>query len=242
MFSGKFCLFRRHETQQKYSRMKVEIWSDVMCPFCYIGKRRFEQALDQFEYADDIKVEWKSFQLNPDMETDPDLNINDYLADVKGWSPEQAQQMNQRVTDMAAEMGLEYNMDEAVVANSFDAHRLVQFAKDYNKGSEAEEALFRAYFTEGKNIADHGTLAKIADDIGLDGDKVTNMLDSDQYANAVKHDIQIASGMNIQGVPFFVFGRKYAVSGARETSVFLKALKQSWNEWMQNDEGVPTVE
>jgi predicted DsbA family dithiol-disulfide isomerase len=222
--------------------MKVEIWSDVMCPFCYIGKRRFEQALDEFEYADDIVVEWKSFQLNPDMETDPDLNINDYLADTKGWSPEQARQMNQRVTDMAAEIGLEYNMDQAVVANSFDAHRLVQFAKDYDKGSEAEEALFRAYFTEGKNIASHNTLNNIAANIGLDPDETQKMLDSDQYANAVEHDIQIAAGINIQGVPFFVFDRKYAVSGTREKDVFLKALKQSWNKWLKDDDGVPTVE
>lgn len=151
--------------------MKVEIWSDVMCPFCYIGKRRFEQALEQFEYSDDIDVEWKSFQLNPSMETDPDKNINEYLAEAKGWSPEQARQMNQRVTDMAAEEGLEYNMDQAVVANSFDAHRLIQFAKKLDKGAEAEEALFRAYFTESKNIADHNTLLKIAEAIGLDVDE-----------------------------------------------------------------------
>lgn len=221
--------------------MKVEIWSDVMCPFCYIGKRRFEEALEQFEYADDIQVEWKSFQLNPDMETDPDININDYLADAKGWSPEQAQQMNQRVTDMAADIGLEYNMDQAVVANSFDAHRLVQFAKEHDKGAETEEALFRAYFTDGKNIADHDTLVDLASEIGLESDEVRKMLETEQYANAVKHDIQIASSMNIRGVPFFLFDRKYAVSGARETNVFLKALKQSWNEWLQDDEGVPTV-
>lgn len=221
--------------------MKVEIWSDVMCPFCYIGKRRFEKALEQFEYAEDVQVEWKSFQLNPNMETDPDLNINDYLADAKGWSPEQARQMNQRVTDMAAEIGLEYNMDQAVVANSFDAHRFVQFAKTLDKGDQAEEALFRAYFTEGKNIADFDILVDLASNIGLDTDDTLEMLESDQFTNAVKHDIQIASSMNIQGVPFFLFDRKFAVSGAREIDVFLKALKQSWNAWLQDDEGVPTV-
>ncbi len=222
--------------------MKVEIWSDVMCPFCYIGKRRFEQALEEFEYADELDIQWKSFQLNPDMETDPDLNINEYLADTKGWSPEQARQMNQRVTNMAEEVGLEYNMDQAVVANSFDAHRLVQFAKTQGKGDNMEEALFRAYFTDGKNIADHETLVSLASDIGLDTDQAKEALTSDEYANQVKHDIQIAQSMEVRGVPFFLFHRKYAISGARETEVFLKALKQSWNEWLQDDEGVPTVE
>lgn len=205
--------------------MKVEIWSDIMCPFCYIGKRRFEKALDQFEYADEVDVIWRSFQLNPDMKTDPDANINEYLSDAKGWSLQQARQMNQRVTDMAAEEGLEYNMDQAVVANSFDAHRFIQFAKDQNKADEAEEALFRAYFTKGQNIADHATLSAIASEIGLSGDKTREMLDSNQYANQVKHDIEIASSINIQGVPFFLFNRKFAVSGARETEIFLTILE-----------------
>lgn len=212
--------------------MKIEIWSDVMCPFCYIGKRRFEQALEQFEYADRVDIEWRSFQLNPNIKTDPETSIHEYLADAKGCSLEQARQMNQRVTDMAAEMGLEYNMDQAVVANSFNAHRLIQFAKTNNKGAEAEEALFRAYFTDGKNMDDLDTLVAIAQDIGLDGDDTRAVLESDQFANAVKHDIQTAQGMDIRGVPFFLFDRKYGVSGAQQTETFLKALKQSWNDWL----------
>lgn len=222
--------------------MKVEIWSDVMCPFCYIGKRRFEMALDEFKHADEIDLQWKSYQLNPDMETDPDRNINEYLAEAKGWSPEQARQMNQRVTNMAEEVGLEYNMDQAVVANSFDAHRLIQFAQTEGCGSEMEEALFKAYFTDGKNIADYETLASLGSEAGLDPDKAKEVLNSDEFANQVKHDIQIAKSIQVQGVPFFLFHRKYAVSGAQESEVFLKALKQSWNDWLQDDEGVATVE
>jgi len=222
--------------------MKIEIWSDVMCPFCYIGKRRFEHALEQFEYADRVDIEWRSFQLNPDMETDPDANINEYLADSKGWSLEKAKQMNQRVTDMAAEIGLEYNMDQAVVANSFNAHRLIQFAKTNNKGDEAEEALFRAYFTDGKNMDDLDTLVAIGKDIGLDGHDVRAVLEGDQFANAVKHDIQTAKGMNIRGVPFFLFDRKYGVSGAQETQTFLQALQQSWNEWLEEQQKVDDAE
>jgi predicted DsbA family dithiol-disulfide isomerase len=216
--------------------MEVEIWSDVMCPFCYIGKRRFEKALQSFEYNHEVEITWRSFQLNPDMETDPDANINEHLAEAKGWSLDQAQQMNQRVTDMAADEGLEYHMDRAVVANSFDAHRLVQFAKDRGKADEMEEALFKAYFTEGKNIADHQTLITLAEGIGIDPTETRSILQSEKYTNAVKHDIQLAQNINITGVPFFLFDRKFAVSGARETEVFLKALKQSWNAKVQDQQ------
>jgi len=214
--------------------MKVEIWSDIMCPFCYIGKRRFEQALENFEYTDRIEIDWRSFQLNPDMETDPEANINEYLAESKGWSVEQAAQMNKRVTDMASDVGLQYHMDQAVVANSFDAHRLIQFAKSQDKGDKAEESLFRAYFTEGKNIDNPEILTSIAEEIGLNPDDVQAVLESDQFANAVTHDIQVAGSMNIRGVPFFLFDRKYGVSGAQDTEYFLKALKQSWNEWLED--------
>jgi predicted DsbA family dithiol-disulfide isomerase len=214
--------------------MEVEIWSDIMCPFCYIGKRRFENALENFEYNNEVEITWRSFQLNPDIETDPDANINEYLAKAKGWSFEQAQQMNQRVTNMAADEGLEYNMDQAIVANSFDAHRVVQFSKDRGKANEMEEALFKAYFTDGKNIADHQTLIALAEGIGIDPTEVKSILGSEKYANTVKHDIQLAQNINITGVPFFLFDRKFAVSGARETEVFLKALKQSWNAKVQD--------
>lgn len=205
--------------------MEVEIWSDVMCPFCYIGKRRFENALENFEYNDEIEITWRSFQLNPDMETDPDASINEYLAKAKGWSFEQAQQMNKRVTDMAAGEGLEYNMDQAVVANSYDAHRLAHFAKDRGKADEMEEALFKAYFTDGKNIADHQTLIELAESIGIDPTEAKSILESDKYANAVNHDIQLAQNINITGVPFFLFDRKFAVSGARETEFFFKSTE-----------------
>ncbi|HKK47356.1 MAG TPA: DsbA family oxidoreductase [Balneolaceae bacterium] len=216
--------------------MKVEIWSDVMCPFCYIGKRRFEQALEKFDHNTDIKIEWRSFQLNPSMQTNPDASINEYLADAKGWSVDQARQMNQRVTNMAQEVGLTYDFDQAVVANSFDAHRLIQFAKTMDKGDQAEEALFHAYFTGGKNIADHETLMEIASEIGLEADDVEAVLESDQFANAVKHDIEIAKGLDIKGVPFYLFDRKYAVSGAQETEIFLKALNQAYGEWHEGAE------
>jgi len=207
-----------------------------MCPFCYIGKRQFEQALKQFGHSNHIQIEWRSFQLNPGMETNPDASINDYLAESKGWSVDQARQMNRRVTNMAKDVGLTYDFDRAVVANSFDAHRLIQFAKTMDKGDKAEEALFHAYFTDGKNIADHKTLIKLAANIGLNPENATAVLESDQFSNAVKHDIEIARSLDIRGVPFFLFNRKYAISGARETEIFLKALKKAYSEWKKKGE------
>ncbi len=152
--------------------MKVEIWSDVMCPFCYIGKRRFESALAEFAHKDDVEIEWKSFQLNPDLVTDPSLNITQYLADIKGWTLDYAQQLNNNVTEMAAGEGLTYDFEKAVVANSFDAHRFAHLAKKYGLGDAAEETLFRGYFTEGLNIADHDTLVELGTEIGLDKNEV----------------------------------------------------------------------
>ncbi|MCW9706440.1 DsbA family oxidoreductase [Aliifodinibius sp. 1BSP15-2V2] len=222
--------------------MKIEIWSDIMCPFCYIGKRRLEKALDQFDHSDDIALEWKSYQLNPDMKTDADANINEYLAQTKGWSVAHAQQMNQRVTDMAAAEGLEYNMDEAVVANSFQAHTLIQYAKSQSLGDEAEEALFEAYFIKSRNIDDTETLLDIAVQVGLDPDESHKALSSDTYAEAVKADIQEARNMRVRGVPFFLLNKKYSISGAQDTDIFLQALNKVWKEWNEQQDTVELSE
>ncbi|QHS55673.1 DsbA family oxidoreductase [Mucilaginibacter sp. 14171R-50] len=211
--------------------MKVEIWSDVMCPFCYIGKRRFEDALQQFAHKGKVEIEWKSFQLNPDMVTDPSVNINQYLADAKGWTLDYAQQMNNHVTEMAAEVGLTYHMDNAVVANSFNAHRFSHLAKKHGLGDAAEEALFKAYFTDGKNIDDTDTLAELGTAIGLDAAEIKQVLAADTYADEVKHDIAEAQYLGIKGVPFFVMNSKYAVSGAQAVPVFTQTLEKAFGEW-----------
>jgi predicted DsbA family dithiol-disulfide isomerase len=214
--------------------MKVEIWSDVMCPFCYIGKRRFEDALQQFAHKNEVEIEWKSFQLNPDMKTDPSVNISQYLADVKGWTLDYAQQMNNHVTEMAAEVGLTYNMDRAVVANSFNAHRFTHFAKKHGLGDAAEEQLFKAYFTNGKNTDDANTLADMGEEIGLNRDEVLAMLGNNSYADDVKHDIAEAQYLGIRGVPFFVMNGKYAVSGAQAVPVFAETLEKAFIEWQDD--------
>jgi predicted DsbA family dithiol-disulfide isomerase len=215
--------------------MKVEIWSDVMCPFCYIGKRRFESALQQTSFKDNIEVEWKSFQLDPSIQNEPGKRINEYLAERKGFSIEKAKELNGQVTKMAAAEGLQYDFDKAVVANSFDAHRFSHLAAKHGKGDAAEESLFKAYFTEGKNIADHDTLVQLGTAIGLDGTEVKQVLGTDAYTAEVEYDINEAQQLGVQGVPFFVLDRKYAVSGAQSAETFVQALEKAYTEWKQEN-------
>jgi predicted DsbA family dithiol-disulfide isomerase len=211
-------------------KMKVEIWSDVMCPFCYIGKRKFEAALAQFKHKNDVEVVWKSFQLQPDMVTDPSQNTIEHLAKSKGWTLEHAKEMTAHVVNMAAEVGLYYNFDKAIVANSFDAHRVVQLAKTKGKGDAMEEQLFKAYFIDGKNTADHITLTGLATEIGLDEAEVKQVLSTNAYADKVKQDIYESQQIGVTGVPFFVLNNKYAVSGAQASETFLGALQKAWSE------------
>jgi predicted DsbA family dithiol-disulfide isomerase len=216
--------------------MEIEIWSDVMCPFCYIGKRRFENALAQFEFKNEIQVIWKSFQLDPSIKTIPGKSVNEYLAERKGIAVADAGKMNDQVGRMANELGLHYDFDKAVVANSFDAHRFSHLAAIHGLGDVAEESLFKAYFTEGKNIADHDTLVQLGIEIGLDPAEVRMMLESGLFSKDVYEDIDQAEEFGASGVPFFVIDRKYAVSGAQDTSVFLEALRRSFAEWKKDKE------
>jgi predicted DsbA family dithiol-disulfide isomerase len=213
-------------------KMKVEIWSDIMCPFCYIGKRNYESAINQFADANNIELQWHSFQLDPTIpKQSQKVNVFQYLAERKGMSYEQSEQMHESVTATAKRAGLTYNFDKVVVANSFDAHRMIQFAKTKGLGDEAEEQLFSAYFTEGKDFGDHNVLAELGKRIGLNETEVTKILTSNEFANEVKKDIQEAANLSIRGVPFFVFDRKYAVSGAQPGDVFLQTLQKSFGEW-----------
>lgn len=217
-------------------KMKVEIWSDVMCPFCYIGKRRFEQALAQFEHSSEIEIEWKSFQLQPDLVTAPGKNVVEHLAETKGWTIEHSREMHDYVVNMAKEVGLDYHFEKAVVANSFNAHRLSHYAKWQGKGDQMEERLFQAYFINGENIDDPATLLKIAVEIGLDEKESAEVINSDRYAPEVKYDIYESQQVGVRGVPFFVIDEKYGVSGAQAADVFLQALAQAYQEW-KNKQG-----
>jgi predicted DsbA family dithiol-disulfide isomerase len=207
--------------------MKIEIWSDVMCPFCYIGKRQFEKALQQFERKDEVEITWKSFRLNPAMKTDPQKNINQYLAEIKGWTIDHAKSLNDRVTQMAAGVGLKYDFDKAVVANSSNAHRLIQLAKKHHTADLVEENLFNAYFTLGKNIDDIDTLIQIGIAAGIDAVEVKTVLASASLSDEVEADEQEAREIGVTGVPFFVADRKFAISGAQPAEAFLEFLRKS---------------
>lgn len=202
-----------------------------MCPFCYIGKRKFEHALSQFPHKEQVNVVWKSFQLNPDMKTQPDKSLNQYLAETKGMSLAEARRMTDHVTAMASEVGLTFHFDKAVVASSQDAHRLIQLAKENSLGDAIEEQLFRAYFTEGRDTSNHATLLELGTEVGLDSEAVQHLLQSNQYAEAVAQDIYEAQQVGVRGVPFFVLNRQYAISGAQQPETFLGALNTAWTDW-----------
>ncbi|WP_339900953.1 DsbA family oxidoreductase [uncultured Cyclobacterium sp.] len=221
-------------------KMKVEIWSDVVCPFCYIGKRRFEKALANFSQKNQIEVIYRSFQLNPDIQTDTNKSVEQYLAESKGVTLSKATEMTQYVTDQAALEGLDFQMQNAVVANTFRSHRILQLALTQGKQQAMKERLLEAYFIEGKNIDDMGILSNLSSDVGLTN--VEEITKTDTFSDEVKRDILASKQMGIQGVPFFVFNRKYGISGAQETKVFAEAINQSFLEWkeesLQSQEGI----
>ncbi len=209
--------------------MKIEIWSDIMCPFCYIGKRHLEKALETFEARDQVEIEWKSYQLDPTipMEFEEPVGVYAYLAERKGWSMEQSEQMHDRVVEMAASVGLDYRFDRAVIANSLYAHRVIQLAKEQGLGDAMEEIFFRAYFTEGRNLASADELILLGKQAGLEESAIRAAISSEELAYRVSQDIQEGVNLGVRGVPFFVFDRKYGISGAEPIQVFIDTLNQT---------------
>lgn len=210
--------------------IKVEIWSDVACPFCYIGKRKFETALAQFEHKDLVEIEWKSFILDPNKITDTSMRIEQSLAKRKGITVEKAKEMSTYATEAAKKVDLRYNFDKTIVANTYNVHRLLHFSKIHGVQNEVKEAALKAYFTDGKNIDDTDTLLQLGIDAGLDSKQLLNILNSDQYLDDVKADIAEAQQIGVQGVPFFVFDRKFAVSGAQDSQIMLNTLEKAYSE------------
>ncbi|MBB2482493.1 DsbA family oxidoreductase [Bacillus sp. APMAM] len=210
--------------------MRVEVWSDFVCPFCYIGKRHFEEALNQFGGKANVEIVFKSFELDPNAKVHYDEDMHQLLAAKYGMSVEQAKEMNANVAQRAAEVGLTYHFDTMKPTNTFDAHRLTHFAAQHGKMTEMAERLFKAYFTESKHIGEHETLTALAAEVGLNPEKAREMLNSDEFSYEVRTDEQEAGSLGIQGVPFFVINRKYAVSGAQPIGVFLNALQKASEE------------
>ncbi len=210
--------------------MKVEIWSDVACPWCYIGKRRFEAALAQFEHRDQVEVTWRSYQLDPDAPRTSEKTLNEMLAEKHGMSIARAVALNDQVSAVAAQEGLEYHFELTRYGNTFDAHRLIHLAATHHLQGEMEERLFKAYLTEGAVLGETETLVKLAVEVGIDAEGARAVLTSDTYANEVRADTQRARRLGIGGVPFFAIDEKYGISGAQPSEVIREALEQAWTE------------
>lgn len=210
--------------------MKIEIWSDIACPWCFIGKRRFETALEGFEHKDQIDVEWRSYQLDPTLPDHYDGTETEYLSRIKGMPQDQVKQMFGHVTAQAAGEGLDYDFDKVVVANSFTAHRFLHLAKEHGLMDQAKDALLSGHFEQGKDIGDTEYLVSTGVVLGLDEAEVRETLAGDRFAAEVRADIAEARALGVNGVPFFVLDRKYGISGAQPAEAFAQAIRQAWNE------------
>ena len=210
--------------------MKVEIWSDIACPFCYIGKRNFEAALAQFPHRDAVAVQWRSFELNPDAQPRPGETMHEALARHKGISVAEARRMAAHVAEVAQAAGLRYDFDRVVPANTLLAHQLIHLAAAHGQQDAAKERLLAAYFIEGADIGDPETLSQLSTALGLDAAETRAVLAAGTYADAVRHDEYQAQQVGVRGVPFFVFGDKYAVSGAQPPELFAEVLDKVWAE------------
>ncbi|MCR3905999.1 MAG: DsbA family oxidoreductase [Tenericutes bacterium] len=210
--------------------MKIEIWSDFACPFCYIGKKRFEQALSDFKHKDQVEVIYKAYQLNPDAPKEMMKSAYESFAEGHGTTVEQAKQRFEMFTKNAKTVGLTYNYDIIQMTNTLDAHRLAKWANQFELEDILTNRLMKAYFTDGQNIADHQTLAKLSKEVGLDEKEALKILSANQYHDQVMAEQQESRQLGVQGVPFFVLNRKYGISGAQQKEYFMQALNQIWQE------------
>ena len=216
--------------------MKIEVWSDIMCPYCYIGKLHYEKALQQFEYKDQIELEWKAFLLNPDLPgKGKGIPVMDYLHNTVGVSEENIKKMNEQIAELAKENGVKSNLENAVAANSLDAHRLIKLAATKGLDSKVMSLLSKAYFEEAKDYSDHKILTEIGTTAGLDKKEIEKLLSSDDYAYEVKQDIQEANNLEFDTVPTFLFNRKHALVGSQPVGAFLKTLQKAFFKWQRQD-------
>jgi predicted DsbA family dithiol-disulfide isomerase len=207
----------------------VEIWSDVICPWCYVGKRRFEHALALFDGRDEVEVIWRSFELDPHAPPEP-IPLADRLASKFNVSHAEAIAMNERMTETASGVGLQFRLDKAISGNTLDAHRVIHLAASQGLQAEADERIKESYFAEGRPISDRESLIELAASVGLEADETRAMLESDRFLDEVREDEQTAAAFGINGVPFFVFDRRLGVSGAQPPEVLLGALQEAAGE------------
>ena len=210
--------------------MKIEIWSDYACPYCYIGERQLEKALESFSGKEDIDISYKAFELDPTASYEVTTTTKDRVAKKYGYTSEQAQQMIDNVTKYAKSVGLEYHYDTVRYTNTFDAHRIAKYAETKGKGVEISEKLFHAYFTENKEMSDHKALEDIAVEIGLDKLEVEDVLKNKKFAEDVRNDEYEASRLGINSVPFFLINGKYSLSGAQPPEALKNIIEKALQE------------
>ena len=210
--------------------MQVEVWSDVVCPWCWIGKRHLEEALSRFEHAEQVQVTWRAFELDPDAGPSTDRPYTERLADKYGFGVADAQAMVDRMVATGAQAGLDMRFDIARPGNTFDAHRLLHLAAERGVQEPVKEALFRAAFTDGEPVSDHDTLVRVVSAAGLDAAEARQVLAEDVYAEEVRIEEEAAAELGATGVPFFVVDRRYGVAGAQPADVLLQVLRQAWQE------------
>ena len=209
--------------------MQLEIWSDVVCPWCYVGKRRMETALAAFEHRDGLTVTWRSFELDPGAPAERPGDRDEHLARKYGMSREQARAMHEHMTEVGAAVGAHFDFGSSRVASSFDAHRVIQLGATHGVQDAAVERMFSAHFAEGELISDHATLARLAADVGLPADEVAEMLAGDRFADAVREDERLAASAGISAVPCFVIDRRMGASGAQPPETLLAFLREGWS-------------
>ncbi|MTK10042.1 MAG: DsbA family oxidoreductase [Hungatella sp.] len=210
--------------------MKVEIWSDFVCPFCYIGKRHFEIALEQFQHKEEVEVVFRGFQLDPYAKKDTGMNIHQILSSKHNIPYEKAKALNNELIQKAKAVGLDYQLDTMIPTNSYDALRLSYYAKEKGKIHEYMERIMKAHFTDSLNIGDHATLVQLSSEIGLDANEALDILEHDKYHENIAADRAEGLKMGIQGVPFFIVNDKYTISGAQPSKIFLDILQDAWKE------------
>lgn len=210
--------------------MNITIWSDFVCPFCYIGQARLDKALRDFAHAGDVRVEYRSFILSPDAKYLPGQDYYQAFVEQKGVSLDEARDTFQRVRDMGREEGLEINFDIAKSANTYDAHRVMQYAREQGKDGAFFTQVYRAHFAKGEVISDQKTLLRLAGEVGLDEERAEEILRGDAYADALRNDLSQARSLGISVVPTFVFDHRYAMSGAQPVESFRQALERVWHE------------
>lgn len=207
--------------------MKIEVWYDFACPLCYIGKRRLDIALDQFEYEDKIEVIFKSFEIDAFAEKESDKTRNEITAEKYHITLEEAKTSNNYLVEKAKTVGLDFKLDELVQKNTFDAHRLLQYAKTENKTEEMLERIFKAHFVDALNISDHTVLSSLADEIGLNRENVIHMLESERFSEEVSSDEETASKLGIDGVPYCIINHKFRVPGALPPELLVEILDRA---------------